>query len=253
MSHVRLLHWNASEAVAIQDLLLKAGFQVDYDQTFDSVSMRKLRENPPAVFVIDLSRLPSYGREIAIARRQSPKTRQVPIVFLEGAPEKVKLIHDVLHDATYCTHIELINTLKNIQPAQTFVKPVTMMDRYGSRTTAQKLGIIEGSTVALINPPRNITAVLDEFPGGIELVEQDGAVTLCFVNSADSLRADMSHVRGWATKTKLWILWRKKSAPGHDGVTDRLVRETGVDLRLVDYKICSVDKTWSAMLFARKR
>jgi hypothetical protein len=32
-----------------------------------------------------------------------------------------------------------------------------------------------------------------------------------------------------------------------------LVRETGIDLGLVDYKICSVDKTWSAMLFAQRK
>lgn len=250
---VRLLHWNAAEATVIQSFLLNAGFQVEYDQTFDSTLMRKWRENPPTMFVIDLSRLPSNGREIAIALRQSPKTRQVPIIFCDGAPEKVKLVRDVLPDAAYCTCNELIETLKNIRPMQTSVKPVSMMSRYGSRTTAQKLGITEESTVALINPPRNVSTVVGELPGGIEFIEQDGAVTLCFVNSADGLRADMSRVRGLATKTKLWILWRKKSAPGHDGVTDRLVRETGGDLGLVDYKICSVDETWSAMLFARKK
>jgi hypothetical protein len=62
----------------------------------------------------------------------------------------------------------------------------------------------------------------------------------------------MSRVRNLAATTRLWILWRKKGARGHEGVTERLIRETGIDLGLVDYKICSVDKTWSAMLFARR-
>jgi hypothetical protein len=127
------------------------------------------------------------------------------------------------------------------------------MNRYGSRTTAQKLGITEGSSVALVDPPRNINTVLGALPAGVEFTENGAAVTLCFVHSVDDLRGRMSRVRGLAAKTKLWILWRKKSAAGHDGVTEGLVRETGIELGLVDYKICSVDTTWSAMLFARKK
>jgi len=250
---VRLLHWNPAGALLTQKVLLEAGFQAEYDRKFDSMLMRKWREDPPAAFVIDLSRLPSHGREIAIALRQSPKTRKIPIIFCDGVPEKVKLIRDVLPDATYCTSEELIKTLRDVRPVQTPVKPLDMMSRYGSRTTAQKLGITEGNTVSVIDPPRNMNTVLGELPDGVEFVEQHGAVTLCFVHSADGLRADMSHVRSLAGKTKLWILWRKKGAPGHCGVTERLIRETGVDLGLVDYKICSIDKIWSAMLFAQKK
>ncbi len=253
MLRVRLLHWNAVEASATESLLLGAGFQVEYDKTFNSALMRKWREDPPAAFVIDLSRLPSQGREIAIALRQSPKTRQVPIIFCGGVPEKIKPIRDVLPDATYCTCNELIEALKDARPVQTPVRPVDMMNRYGSRTVGQKLGIAETSTVTLVNPPRNVSTLLGALPGGIEFVEKGGAVTLCFVHSVDELQADMSRVRGLAAKTKLWILWRKKSGPGHDGVTEGLIRETGIDLGLVDYKICSIDKTWSAMLFARRK
>jgi hypothetical protein len=128
-----------------------------------------------------------------------------------------------------------------------------MMNRYSSRTTAQKLGIREQSSIAAMNPPRNLQSMLGELPQGAEFCEEAGAVTLCFVHSVDELRADISRVRSLAAATKLWILWRKKSAPGHDGVTEPLVRETGLELGLVDYKICSVDNTWSAILFAKKR
>jgi CheY-like chemotaxis protein len=253
MSRLRLLHWNAAEASVTKNVLLKAGFQVDYDTTFTSALMRQWREDPPWAFVIDLSRLPAQGREIAIALRQSQKTRHIPIVFCDGAPEKVKLTHDLLPDATYCSVEELVKTLKNLLPVQNPVKPAGMMNRYGSRTAAQKLGITEGGTVTVIEPPRNLSKVLGELPRRAEFIDEGGAVTLCFVHSADDLRADMSRVRSLATKSKLWFLWRKKNAPGHNGVTEQLVRQTGVDLGLVDYKICSVDSTWSAMLFARRK
>jgi CheY-like chemotaxis protein len=253
MSRVRFLHWSTAEASLTIQLLRKAGFLVEYDSAFDSALMREWRKNPPATFVIDLSRLPAQGREIATALRQSPKTRHVPIVFCQGTPEKVKLTRELLPDASYCMTDQLVETLKNVPPVQSPVKPVGMMNRYASRTAAQKLGIVNDGTITVIDPPRNVSTAIGDLPDRAEFVEQGGAVTLCFVHSADGLRADMSRVRNLATKTKLWFLWRKKNAPGHAGVTEQLVRTTGIDLGLVDYKICSVDRTWSAMLFARKR
>jgi hypothetical protein len=251
--HIRLLHWNAAEASLIKNILLSSGFIVDYDPVFTSALMRKWRNDPPWAFVIDLSRLPAHGREIAIVLRQSAKTRHIPIVFSDGAAEKVKLIRNLLPDATYCSSNELVKILKNLSPVHNPVQPPSIMNRYASRTAAQKLGITEGGTLTVVDPPRNVTNVIGELPSRVEFVEQDGAVTLCFVHSADDLRAVMSRVRSLATQSKLWFLWRKKNARDHAGVTEQLVRETGVDLGLVDYKICSVDSTWSAMLFARRK
>ena len=253
MIRVRLLHWNAKEASAAKDVLRKARYEVEYDEAFSSALLRSWRADPPSAFVIDLSRLPAQGREIAIALRQSPKTRHVPIVFCEGDAEKVKRTREILPDAAYCKLPELVHVLKNMRPVQDPAKPLDMMNRYGSRTAAQKLGITEGGTVTLIEPPRNVQAVLGAMPKGAEFVEEGGAVTLGFVHSADDLRSDISRVRGLAKTSKLWFLWRKKGAPDHSGVTEQLVRETGVDLGLVDYKICSVDRTWSAMLFAKRK
>jgi hypothetical protein len=49
-------------------------------------------------------------------------------------------------------------------------------------------------------------------------------------------------------------LWRKaaSASPGA-GVTQNSVREMAREVGLVDYKICSVNERWSAMLFARKK
>ncbi len=128
-----------------------------------------------------------------------------------------------------------------------------MMDRYGQRTTAQKLGISEGVRVALINPPRNWSSVIGPLPPNIEVTDHDGAVSICFVHSIDDLRASVSEVRSLAASSKLWVIWCKKSSPKHNGVSDGLVRETCLNLGLVDYKICSLDKDWTGMLFAPQK
>jgi CheY-like chemotaxis protein len=253
MPRVRLVHWKGSEALELLTTLRKARMRADYDEKFDSAGLRECRADPPDVFVIDLSRMPSHGREIAIALRQSPKTKQIPIVFCDGAAEKVDLIRAILPDATYCARAELVTAVKNAKPLEAPLRPADMMNRYGSRTAAEKLGIKARGRVTVIHPPRNLNAVLGEMPDGAEFVEQDGDVTLCFLHSPDEVRSEISRSRGLAAETKLWFLWRKQSAPVTDGVTDSLVRETAIGLGLVDYKICAVDASWTAMAFARRK
>lgn len=249
MRRVCLLHLDPKGGRSITDELRAAGFQVQHYLKFETAILRACRENPPDAFVIDLSRLPSHGREVAIALRQSPKTRHVPIVFCGGVAEKVRLIREVLPDAAYCENAGLIDAVTAARSAAVPAKPLAMMNRYGARTTAEKLGIKPRMTVMLMDPPRHAERLIGE----ADFVEEDGDVTLCFTHSVDDLRAGLTQLRTLAHRSKCWVLWRKKAAVGHNGVTEPLVRETGIALGLVDYKICSVDATWSAMLFARKK
>jgi CheY-like chemotaxis protein len=253
MARVQLIHWNASEAQSTIKILQNAGFQVQHNAAYSSSLMRDWRQNPPAAFVIDLSRLPSHGKEIAIALRQSPKTKQVPLVFCDGTPEKREQLQKTLPDAAFCTASNLVTTLKTIQPLASPVQPPAMMQRYGGRIPAQKLGIAAQTKVTVLNPPGNLSAVLGPLPADVEFTDAGGAVTLCFIHSADELRATLSEVRGLAAQGKLWILWQKQGAPNHSGITDVLVRETGMDVGLVDYKVCAVDQNWSGILFAKRK
>ena len=140
--------------------------------------MRPWRESPPDAFVIDLSRLPSHGREIAIALRQSPATRRIPIVFCDGAEEKVKRIQAELPDAVYCSTATLRSALKRAiaKPPNDPVKPTRMMDRYASRTVAQKLGIKEYSSIALIDAPRDYIKVFGELPAGVRFSRMPASI-----------------------------------------------------------------------------
>lgn len=257
MSRVRLLHWNAKEAVTYIELLRAAAHNVEYDPEFRPSLMRLWRELPPDAFVIDLSRLPSQGREIAVALRQSPVLRHVPIVFCEGAEEKVSRIQAELPDAVYCREGALRAALKRAiaNPPREPAKPTAMMDRYASKTAAKKLGIKESSTVALIDPPPDYARVLGKMPAHVQLLEDSTSapVTLCFVREVHSLRRTISELRALAATTKLWILWPKKASRAGGTLTESLVREHAIQIGLVDYKICSVNEVWSAMLFALRK
>lgn len=258
MPRIRLLHWKAAEAGESIELLRAAGHQVEYEPEFRPGLMRTWRESPPDAFVIDLSRLPSQGREIAIALRQSRATRTVPIVFCDGAEDKVARVRSELPDATYCTRSTLGAGLRQALKKRLAapVVPTQMMDRYAGRTAAQKLGIKEGSAVALIDAPRDGLAALGELPKNVEFCDEGAEhanVTLCFIHDLASLKQRLSDVRGRAGAMKLWVLWRKGGSAARGAVTENLVREYGIDLGLVDYKVCSVNAVWSALAFALKR
>jgi CheY-like chemotaxis protein len=257
MPRIRLLHWKAREAAGLLEALQSAGHEVDYDETFRPALMREWRESPPDAFVIDLTRLPSHGREIAIALRQSRATRQVPLVFCDGAEEKVAAIQALLPDAYYCTRGTLRSglrkALKNRPEAP--VVPKDMMQRYAGRTAAQKLGIKAGSRVALIDPPRDGVRALGELPERVNFCEHEGAadVMLAFAHDPATLAAHLSRLKRRAGGTKLWVLWRKGGSAARGEMTENVVRDHALDLGLVDYKVCSVNEVWSAILFAPKR
>jgi CheY-like chemotaxis protein len=257
MPRIRLLHWKAVEAAGLLELLRGAGHQVDYEETFRPALMRQWRESPPDAFVIDLTRLPSHGREIAVALRQSRATRQVPLVFCDGAEEKIAAIRALLPDASYCTRGTLKSTLRKAlkNRPQAPVVPKDMMQRYAARTAAQKLGIKAGSKVALIDAPRDAVRALGELPEGVSLGEDEGVadVILTFSQDPASLAAQLSRLRRRAAAGKLWVLWRKGGSVARGEVTENVVRDHALALGLVDYKVCAVNEVWSAILFAPRR
>jgi CheY-like chemotaxis protein len=255
-----LIHWRSTEAAAHILKLRNAGYEVEYEEEFRPGLMKEWRESPPDVFAIDLSRLPSHGREIAIALRQSKATRSIPIVFCDGDSQKVAIIRELLPDAAYCELRSLAATLKKAlaAPPRDAVRPVAMMDRYKARSAAEKLGIREGNRVAVVGAPRDYDRVLGPLPSDVDLQETENGdssahVHLCFAHHPDHLVSTLSSLRRYAKSSKLWILWRKGGKSAAGDVTERLVRATALDLGLVDYKICSVNEIWTAMCFALKR
>lgn len=255
---VRLFHWKPAEAEALIEAIMQAGHVVEYDAKHSSETSRSLRTSPPDAFVIDLTRLPSQGREVATYLRGLKATRSVPIVFVDGDADKVEGIRAVLPDASFTSRARLKTTLlsavKN-QPASPVV-PTQMMERYAGRPATQKLGIKEGMRVSVIDPPRNFQSVIGPLPENATLVEDDiegTAVTLWFVENPDTFRSRLRNMARRAGETKLWTLWRKSQPGKLSVVNEQFLRESGLAVGLVDYKVCSVNDTWSGLAFAVKK
>ena len=253
MARVRLFHWRAEEAKPLLTLLEAAGYSVDYKEPVSSY--REVRLSPPDAIVIDLSRLPSHGREIAVFLRGSKATRHIPIVFVGGEPEKIEGVRRVLPDATYTPVSRLRSALRSAiaNPPENPLKPAQMMDRWGTRTTAQKLGIAAHSRVFVIDPPNGYERAIGDLPEGACFKEEsaeDCKVALWFVHGIAEFQAALPRMRALAARSRLWILWRKSK---QDGLNGNIIRSGTIDVGLVDYKICSINQTWSAMVFAIKK
>ena len=257
MTRVRDIHFKAAEAGPLLDTLRTAGYAVDYEEEMSAALYRVIRAAPPDLFVIDLTRMPSHGRYVAIGMRQSPKTRHIPTVFVDGETEKIALIKQQLPDATYSTRAKLRSAIKTAlrRRVENPVAPDPLFS-YSSRTAAEKIGIAKGAKVGVIDPPRDYLRVIGAVPEGVEFVEgaQAGCqLLLWFLHDPDTYLEMLPRMRAWVATARLWVLWKKGGTTRAGAVTQPLIREAAQEMGMVDYKICSVDKNWSGIALTRKK
>jgi len=50
----------------------------------------------------------------------------------------------------------------------------------------------------------------------------------------------------------LWISWPKQSSGAPTDLSENVIRAVGLELGLVDVKVCAVDSTWSGLKFVRR-
>ena len=75
-----------------------------------------------------------------------------------------------------------------------------------------------------------------------------------FVRSRRELEAQLVAVgRTAAARQTAWFAWPKKASAVKTDLDGNVVRETGLSAGLVDFKVCSIDDTWSGLAFKRAR
>ena len=254
---VRLVHWKPAEAEERVAALQSAGYTVEYAVVDPSV-LRQLKTQPPAAIVIDLNRLPSHGRDVAVAVRTAKATRQVPVVFVEGKPDKVANIKKLLPDATYTTWRAIRGALKKAvaSPPKNPTVPSSNLAGYSGTPLPKKLGIKKDSVLVLSGAPEDFEKTLGQLPEGVKIRRQARGradLTIWFPKAKNDLERRVERMAQFIGEGALWIAWPKKASGIQSDLTETIVRKTGLATGLVDYKICAIDKTYSGLKFTRRK
>ena len=254
---VRLICWKEDRASELAGELEAAGFAVDHG-TLDGPGLRALGQSPPDAVIIDLGRLPAQGRDVGVTLRTTARSRHTPLIFVDGAEDKVARAREVLPDASYTSHEDMVASVRLAiaEPPVDPVVPDSNFAGYSGTPLPKKLGIKAGSTVALANAPEDFEDTLGELPEGSTVVHSAGPgadVTLWFLGSLADLHSGIDLMAEISGGGRLWICWPKKSSGIVTDLTQTEVRSTGLASGLVDFKICAIDATWSGLCFTRRR
>ena len=258
MIRVRLVHWKEEEIAERLDRLRSAGFIAETGKPDGSDTFRALRSDPPGALLIDLSRLPSHGRVVALTVRQSKWTRAIPLVFVDGDPEKVAQLKELLPDATYTSWARIRTAISRAvanAPLQPVIPPPSSSG-YSGTALPKKLGIKPESTVALIHAPADFESTLGELPDNVTLRRSIRGVcdiAVWFAVTNRDLDQCLRILAGNPKFKTIWIAWPKQASGKPTELTQQQIRESVLAVGWVDFKVCAIDATWSGLCFARRK
>ncbi|PLS75947.1 MAG: DUF3052 domain-containing protein [Actinobacteria bacterium] len=128
------------------------------------------------------------------------------------------------------------------------------MAGYSGTPLAKKLGIKDGSVIALLNPPPTLDRDLDLglLDGVVVHRQLTGPldVIVVFVHDRAELERRFPEAkRSLHERGGLWVAWPKRTSGVATDLTENVVRDVGLCQGLVDTKVCAVDDTWSGLRF----
>jgi CheY-like chemotaxis protein len=255
MASLLLIHWNEPEGRERARWLASLGHDAAYDGDDPQRLSRAIRASQPDAYVIDLSRLPSHGREIAMALRTRKSTRYIPIVFVGGDPDKVEKLEALLPDATYTTWGRFGTALRKAlaRPLREPVVPPSSI--YTGKPLVEKLGIRANMSVCVIGGASEAKRLLKPLPSKVRLTADARAgcdLYLLFVRSRGDFVLQLGQLARIVTRQTVWAIWPKQTSKVRTDLNGNIIREAGLGSGWVDFKVCSVDETWSGLAFKRR-
>ena len=247
MPLIRLIGWSGRT-------LRVPGFTVDASPFQSSRLVGRIRDLAPAAVLIDLDKAPSHGRAVAIVLRSSKSTREIPIVFAGGLPEKVERVRRDLPDSIFTSWQGVAKALKQAIHSGPQPPVPNFMQRFYGSPLGKKLGLKD--EVAVIHPPEAFEEQLGELEEGVWLrpaISRQTNLAIWFVRSRLELEdgIDIMLTR-LPLGRSIWIAYPKSSSRFASDLTQNDLRSIAIASGLVDYKICSIDQDWSALKFTRK-
>jgi len=128
---------------------------------------------------------------------------------------------------------------------------------YSGTPLLQKLGVREGSRMAVIKPPSGFVHSLPSLPIGATLSQRGASeadVIVWFIKSSRELEHIGSAIERMPPSSgMLWVAWPKKASGVVTDLTEDVIRGVALEAGLVDTKVCAIDETWSGLRLSRRK
>lgn len=128
------------------------------------------------------------------------------------------------------------------------------MADYSGAPLPKKLGIVEGSSLALIDAP---PGVIEGLPPGVSVKRhargRADVVVAFFTRRKDYERRIDSLSKMVFPAGGLWVAWPKRASGVETDMHEGVLREVALPLGLVDNKVCAIDETWTGMRVVWRR
>jgi hypothetical protein len=127
---------------------------------------------------------------------------------------------------------------------------------YSKTPLLEKLGIKEGTRVAILGAPHEYLRKLGELPEGVLIAtssRRPSDFMQFFATNRRQLESEVPKLKKKLSQLgMLWICWPKRSSGFKTDLSGNAVRKIGLDNGLVDVKIAAIDETWSGLKFVRR-
>jgi hypothetical protein len=131
---------------------------------------------------------------------------------------------------------------------------------YSGTPLPKKLGIKEGSRLALIGAPTGFDRTLGKLPEGVTVSTRAGRgldVIVFFTTKRSELARRFDRLaQALDPAGALWVAWPKGSSPIETELSEGAVMEFGLGRlgrSLVDNKVCAIDEDWSGLRFVVRK
>jgi hypothetical protein len=105
MASLFYIHFN--EAELSERLKKLTGSKLQLSGHWSTEEAAKFTDGLPDIFVISLDRLPSHGRQYVQWLWEAKKRQHIPVIFVDGKPDKVEATKAKFPQAVYCTGHQL--------------------------------------------------------------------------------------------------------------------------------------------------
>jgi hypothetical protein len=121
---------------------------------------------------------------------------------------------------------------------------------YSGTPLFKKLGYSEGMTVVAVGMPADVRELIESGIGAIRWSSRavDIAAAHLFATKSAALSTHLRRLRDSLQPAGfIWVSWPKRASGVPTDISENLIRDIALPLKLVDIKVCAVTEVWSGL------